>query len=201
MIGLPESVPSPASVGARDRHRHLLLGNMTAALRAHSKYCKKVRIWEIQMQPYATKKDQALLLYSSLTGDAEQEFEHLSIPEVHTDQGIELMLQKLKVLFQTRKFPHEYESFRRYQGELIRTCISRFRRSIRNLRAVGVDITATYDQEALGHRLLDRSGLSVGNQRVILIDTNKRLELEVIAEALTLQYPDFRGASSSNCWT
>ena len=42
-------------------------------LRAYAKYEKKVRIWEIQMQPYASKSDQALLLYGSLTGDAEQE--------------------------------------------------------------------------------------------------------------------------------
>ena len=161
-------------------------------LRTYSKDCKKVKIWEIQMRPYASKKDQALLLYNSLTGDAEQELEHMAIEEVHQENGIELILQRLRTpfeqrsVFQKRKFPFEYENERRYQGELIRTYI-------RNLKAVGVDVTACYDGEALGSRLLDRSGLTVESQRLVLIGTNQNLELEAIAEALTLQYPDFRG--------
>ena len=168
-------------------------------LRAYSKYCKKVKIWEIQMQPYASKKDQVLLLYNSLTGDAEQELEHLSIDEVHKDNGVDLILERLKTpfeqrsVFQKRKFVYEYENLRRYPGEMIRTYISRLRRAIRNLKAVGVDVTACYDGEALGSRLLDRSGLTVESQRLVLIGTNQKLELETIAEALTLQYPDFRG--------
>ena len=40
----------------------------------------------------------------------------------------------------------------------------------------------------------DRSGLTVESQRLVLIGTSQSLELETIAEALTLQYPDFRGA-------
>lgn len=169
-------------------------------LRAYSKYCKKVQIWEIQLRSFATKREQALLLYNSLTGDAEQELEHVNIEEIYNDKGIEIILQKLKTpfeqrsIFQKRKYLHEYETLRRYPGELIRTYISRFRRSIRNLRAVGVDVTATYDGEALGSRLLDRSGLTVESQRLVLIGTSQSLELETVAEALTLQYPDFRGA-------
>ena len=152
------------------------------------------------MAPYAAKRDQALILYGSLTGDAEQEVEHMSIEEVHHDLGIETILQKLKVpfeqraIFQKRKFLHEYETLRRFQGEMIRTYIAGFRRSIRNLRTVGVDVTATYDGEALGSRLLDRSGLSAESQRMVLIGTQQSLELETVAEALILQYPDFRGA-------
>ena len=169
-------------------------------LRAFDKFSKKVRIWEIQMEPYAPKKDQALMLYNSLSGEAEQELEHVTISEIHHEDGINVILQKLqtpfqqRAVFQKRKFLHEYESLRRFNGELIRTYIQRFRRSIRNLRAVGVDVTATYDTEALGSRLLDRSGLTVEAQRLVLVGTSQRLDLEVIAEALTLQYPDFRGA-------
>lgn len=169
-------------------------------LRAYDKFCKKVKIWEIQMMPYAPKKDQALMLYNSLSGDAEQELEHVAISEILHEDGINVILQKLQVpfqqraIFQKRKFLHEYETLRRFNGELIRTYIQRFRRSIRNLRAVGVDVTATYDSEALGSRLLDRSGLTVEAQRLVLVGTSQRLDLEAIAEALTLQFPDFRGA-------
>lgn len=169
-------------------------------LRAFAKFEKKVKIWQIQMGPYATAADQALLLWGSLTGDAEQELEHLTIDEVHCDFGIETILRKLQVpfeqraVFQKRKFLHEFESLRRYNGEVMRVYIQRFRRSIRNLQSVGIDITMSYDTEALGSRLLDRSGLSQDAQRMILVGTQQRLHLETIAEALVLQFPDFRGA-------
>ena len=169
-------------------------------LRAFAKYKKKVEIWQIQMSPYASASDQALILYGSLSGDAEQELEHLSISEVHQPNGIELILQKLqtpfeqRTIFQKRKFIHEYEMLKRYQGEVMRTYISRFRRALRNLRSVGIEMTSAYDSEALGSRLLDRSGLSAEAQRLILVGTHQSLDLELIAEALVLQYPDFRGA-------
>lgn len=160
------------------------------------------------MRPHATKKEQALLLHNSFSGDAEQEFEHVGhvgIDEIYNDQGIEVTLQNSKIplcphitMFQKHKFLHEYETLPRYQSELIRTYIAKFRRSIRNLKAVGVDVTATYDGEALGSRLLDRSGLSVESQRLVLIGTGQCLQLEAIAEALILQYRDFR---FSNCRT
>ena len=70
-------------------------------LRAFAKFQKKVQIWQIQMEQYASKRDQALMLYGWLTGDAEQELEHLSIEEVHTDDGISLIL----VLWQQKPAP------------------------------------------------------------------------------------------------
>ena len=79
-------------------------------MRAFAKFSKKVRIWEIQMAPYASKADQALLLWGSLTGDAEQELEHLTIDEVHCDTGIDTILRQLQLpieqraVFQKRKF-------------------------------------------------------------------------------------------------
>ena len=48
-------------------------------MRAFAKFSKKVKIWQIQMTPYASAADQALLLWGSLTGDAEQEVEHMTI--------------------------------------------------------------------------------------------------------------------------
>lgn len=77
---------------------------------------KKVRIWELQMAAYASKPDQAFLLYNSLTGEAEQELEHLSIEELYKDNGIETILSMLKapmeqkVIYQKRKYLHEFEN-------------------------------------------------------------------------------------------
>ena len=165
-------------------------------LRGYAKFAKKVKIWQIQMQPFASSADQALLLWGSLTGDAEQELEHLTIEEVHCATGVETILAKLRIpfeqraVFQKRKFLHDFESLRRYNGEGMRTYIQRFRRSIRNLQSLGVDVTMSYDSEALGSRLLDRAGLGLPEQRMVLIGTQQRLDLEVIAEALVLQYPE-----------
>eukprot|EP00435_Cladocopium_sp_Y103_P069213 s209_g32.t3 len=170
-----------------------------ADLRAYSKYTKKVRIWELQMAPYASKPDQALMLYNSLTGEAEQELEHVSIEDLYTDSGIETILNMLKspmeqkMIYQKRKFLHEFENMRRYAGENMRAFINRFRRSQRNLKSVGIDISGTYDIESLGARLLDRSGLTAEQQRMILVGTQQSLRFEAVSEAMTLQFPDFRG--------
>lgn len=76
----------------------------------------------------------------------------------------------------------------------MRAYINRFRRSQRLLKSVGIDISHTYDSESLGARLLDRCGLSQEAQRMILVGTGQKLEFEALAEAMLLQYPDFRGA-------
>lgn len=94
-------------------------------LRAYAKFAKKVQIWQIQMRPYAAPPDQALLLWGSLTGDAEQELEHLTIEEVHRETGVQTILRKLQIpfeqraVFQKRKFLHEFEALRRWNGETI----------------------------------------------------------------------------------
>ena len=169
-------------------------------MRAFAKFTKKISIWQLQMAPYASKKDQALLLYNSLTGEPEQELEHLSIEELYVDDGVQLILKLLqkpleqRLVYQKRKFLHEFEVLRRIQNESMRTYVQRFRRTQRSLKAVGVDVTGTYDSESLGSRLLDRSGLSHADQRMILVSTQQSLQFESIAEALTLQYPEFRAA-------
>lgn len=169
-------------------------------LRAYSKFTKKVRIWELQMTQYASKADQALLLYTALTGEAEQELEHVSLDELYNDQAIETILTMLKApmeqraVFQKRKYLHDFEHMRRYNGEQMRAYINRFRRAQRNLKSVGIDISGTYDSESLGARLLDRSGLTAEAQRMLLVGAQQSLSFEAIAEAMVLQYPDFRGA-------
>ena len=51
-----------------------------------------------------------------------------------------------------------------------------------------------HDHEALGARLLDRSGLSHEQQRLLLVSTSQNLAFDQLAEAMALQFPDFRGA-------
>ena len=140
------------------------------------------------------------MLYKSLTGEAEQELEHVPIEDLYTDSGIDTILNMLKspmeqkMTYQKRKFLHEFENMRRYAGENMRAFINRFRRSQRNLKSVGIDISGTYDAESLGARLLDRSGLTAEQQRMILVGTQQSLRFEAVSEAMTLQFPDFRGA-------
>ena len=168
-------------------------------VRAFPKFEKKIRIWEKQMAPYASKADQALVLYGSLSGEPEQELEFLDIESVHTPGGIELILDTLrrpleqKLVYQKRRFISEFENMRRYPTETLRAFINRFRRSLRSLKTVGINMDLAYDPEALGSRLLDRSGLSHESQRLLLVGTQQSLNFELLAEAMVLQWPDFRG--------
>lgn len=169
-------------------------------LRAYSKFVKKVDIWKLQVAPYMTPKEMALALYNSLQGEAEQELEHTPISEIHCTDGVDKILAMLKgpmeqkVVYQKRKFLHEFENLRRYAGETMRAYINRFRRSQRCLHSVGIDVSLTYDDESMGARLLDRSGLSQEGQRMILVGTQQRLNFDLIVDTMLLQYPEFRGA-------
>ena len=172
----------------------------TNDVRAFPKFEKKIRIWEKQMVPYASKADQALILFGSLTGEPEQELEFLDVEAIHNERGIEVILETLrrpleqKLVYQKRRFIAEFENMRRYPSETLRAYINRFRRSLRSLRTVGINMDLAYDPEALGSRLLDRSGLSHEAQRLVLVGTQQSLNFDALAEALVLQWPDFRGA-------
>ena len=167
-------------------------------MRAFAKYKKKISIWQLQMKAYATPKEQALLVYNSLTGEPEQELEHMAIEDFYVEDGVQRILQKLqrpfeqRVIYQKRRFLQDFEQIRRYQGETMRAYVLRFRRVQRSLTAVGVNLEATFDGEAFGSRLLDRSGLSHADQRLILVGAQQSLDFEAIAECLTLQWPEFR---------
>ena len=63
-----------------------------------------------------------------------------------------------------------------------------FRRTQRALKSVGIEISYTYDHEALGARLLDRSGLGHEQQRLLLVSTSQNLAFDQLAEAMALQF-------------
>ena len=169
-------------------------------LRAYSKYVKKIDIWKLQVAPFMSRKEMALALYNSLQGEAEQELEYTPIEEFYVDDGVEKIVAALKgpmeqkAVYQKRKFLSEFENIRRYAGETMRSYVNRYRRTQRCLKSVGVDVSLTYDQESMGSRLLDRSGLSQEGQRLILVGTQQKLDFELVVESMMLQYPEFRGA-------
>lgn len=48
-------------------------------LRAFSRWERRVQVWQLQVKPYLSPSDAALTLFTSLTGEAEQEVEHLEL--------------------------------------------------------------------------------------------------------------------------
>ena len=65
-------------------------------LRAYSKFAKKVALWRIQVSSFMTPREAALVLYTSLTGEAEAELEHAPIESINTDKGIDFILETLR---------------------------------------------------------------------------------------------------------
>ena len=119
----------------------------------------------------------------------------MSIDELYTEDGIETIHNMLKnpmeqkLIYQKRRYRDEFENMRRFAGENMRAFVNRFRRSQRNLKSVGIDISGAYDTESFGARLLDRSGLTAEQQRMILVGTQQQqsFRFEQISEAMVLQ--------------
>ena len=54
---------------------------------AFNKFERKVAIWQLQIKRYMTDQEAALMLYSSLQGEAEEELEHIDIKKVYSKDG------------------------------------------------------------------------------------------------------------------
>ena len=52
-------------------------------LRAFSRWERRVKVWQLQVKSYLSQSDAALALFTSLTGEAEQEVEHLDLERIH----------------------------------------------------------------------------------------------------------------------
>ncbi|CAE7949652.1 GIP [Symbiodinium sp. KB8] len=148
-------------------------------LRAFSKWMRKVQIWQVQIAHYMTKREAALLLYTSLTGEAEAELEHVPLEKINCDSGVEFILESLRepmaqeTVYQKRKYLADFESISRYPDEGLRTYANRYRRI---------------------ERLLERARLSQADQRLVLVGSRYSLSFEDVMESMTMQYPDFRAA-------
>ena len=167
-------------------------------LRAFSKYERKVRLWEIQVEAYTCQRWRPLFSFTPLSGEPEQELEHAPLEKINSRQGINYILEQLRgpmsqrLVYQKRRFLSDFEGINRYPSEHLRALTNRYRRTERNLQAVDINVTAMYDGEARGSRLLDRARLSPQDQRLVLVGARYSLAFDDIAESLIMQFPDFK---------
>ena len=167
-------------------------------IRAHEKYEKKVRLWQMHARHFMTDKEIGLSLYNSLRGEAEQELEFLEAEAIYDRQGVDTILQHLRASFQQksvyikRQYLFEYETLGGLPAESLRSYCNRYRRTEASLRAVGIDVSLTYDDESRGSRLLDRARLSLDQQRLILVGSSQSLSFDAIRAALMIQYPEHK---------
>ncbi|CAE7366584.1 GIP [Symbiodinium natans] len=167
-------------------------------LRAFSKFERKVGIWQLQVKPYMSEAEAALSLYCSLSGEAEEELEHIDLAKLYAKDGIAFLLEQLrgplqaKQVYLKRKFLADFETVSRHNGEGMRSYVNRYHRAEKALLSIGINVTLTYDSESRGSRLLDRAKLTLEQQRMVLVGTNQSLHFDEIKNALVLQYPDHK---------
>ena len=170
----------------------------SADLRAFARWERRIEIWKLQIRSYMTDSEAALMLFTSLTGEPEQEVEHLDLAKVNCSSGISYIVDSLReplqqrTLFQKRKLLADYEQVGRNNLESIRQYVNRYKRIERDLETVGISSGSMYDGESRGNRLLERAKLAPDLQRLVLIAAGNSLEFDKIQEAMCLQFPDFR---------
>ena len=126
------------------------------------------------MKAFMPAADAALSLFTSLSGEAELETEHIDLERVHSSDGIKYLVETLreplqqKVLFQKRKLLTDYESISRYPNETARQFANIYVRVEKDLSALGISTTGMYDDEARGNRLLERTRLPLDLQSLVL---------------------------------
>ena len=169
-------------------------------LRSFVKWERKLSVWQLQIQSYMNRREAALLLFTSLSGEAEEELENCDLAKVNSATGIEYIQEQLrqglqtKLVYQKRKLLADHESIVRQNNESIRAFANRYRRTERALTSVGVNVEGMYDDESRGNRLLERSRLSPENQRLALIGSRYSLNFDAILESLCMSFPEHKQA-------
>ncbi len=169
-------------------------------VRAFERYERKVKLWQMQIRFYMTRAEAGLMLYSSLTGEAEQQLEFADMSKIFHEDGVQFVVDQLKNAFQQksvyvkRHVLHEYEHIYRYDMETLRGFINRYRRIEASLMSIGIDVSLTYDSEARGSRLLDRAKLTLEQQRMVFVGTGQCMDFDTVASALCMQFPEYRPA-------
>ncbi|CAJ1442035.1 unnamed protein product, partial [Effrenium voratum] len=141
-----------------------------------SKWKRKVDIWMLQVCSYVPRKEAGILLFSPLRGELEEELEHMSVDDIFHPEGVQNIMSVIRQAVE--------ESMRSYTN--------RYRRVERALEAINIRVTAMYDAEARGSRLLDRSKLPLDAQRNVLIGTAQSLDFDKVKDVLLFQYPEHR---------
>ena len=72
-------------------------------LRAFSKWERKIKLWRLRIQAYLPNSDAALFFYESLNGPPEEELEHASLERIKQRDGIDWMIDQLRVPLQEKK--------------------------------------------------------------------------------------------------
>lgn len=156
-------------------------------VRAYEKYERKVKLWQLQVRRYMSSAEAGLALYASLGGEAEQQLEFLDVEKVYHRDGVQYVLDQLRQAFKQkevyvkRHYLNDYENISRYPNESLRSFINRYKRVEASLKAIGIDMTLSYDAEARGSRLLDRSKLTADQQRMILVGANQNMSFDMTA--------------------
>ena len=117
-------------------------------LRSYAKWERKLQVWQLQVASYMTRREAALLLFASLSGEAEEELENCDLKQVNSSTGIEYIQEQLKaglqtkLVYQKRKLLSDHETIVRQNGESIWAYTNRYRRTERALASVGVNVEA-----------------------------------------------------------
>ncbi|CAK9087479.1 unnamed protein product [Durusdinium trenchii] len=142
-------------------------------IRAFSKWERRVRVWQLQVQNQLSGAEAGLMLFASFTGEAEAESEHMVLSKVNCRDGVDYVISCLKgpleqkILYQKRSLLATYETVARLPNESIRQYINRYKRIERDLQSVGISAGAMYDAESRGNRILERCKLEPSLARLV----------------------------------
>ena len=167
-------------------------------LRSFARWQRKVEVWTMQVYNYLSKREAALLLYTSLTGEAEELLETATLERINHADGIDYIVSFLKsnldtkLVYQKRKLLGDFESIVRQPSESIRGYLNRYERTESQLSAVNIFPDKMYDSEAKGYRLLERARLSPDAQRLVLIGAGYQINSKAISESMLMSFPEHK---------
>ena len=64
-------------------------------VRAFPKWLRKVDLWKLQITSFMPRNEAAMMLYTSLQGEAEEEAEYLDLEKVNSSNGIDYIIEAL----------------------------------------------------------------------------------------------------------
>ena len=133
---------------------------------SYEEYRKEVQIW--QLLKICSKKAEGPLIFRTLKGRAKSVALELSVEEIGSDNGLELIMEKLDKLYLTEKNQRiflaldEFENFKRSDNGSMSDFIIEFERCHNKV----VAFECTYPDGVLAYRLLKAANLSSQNEQL-----------------------------------
>ena len=133
---------------------------------SYEEYKKEVQIW--QLLKICSKKAEGPLIFRTLKGRAKSVALELSVEEIGSDDGLELIMGKLDKLYLTEKNQRiymaleDFENFRRSENGSMSEFIIEFER--RHNKVVAFE--CSYPDGVLAYRLLKAANLSSQNEQL-----------------------------------